>query len=75
MDQAAVSQASHKKGVSRAFAPNAAYPTVNPDVQRVLDKQQADKTKLTLKKLLKKIDTDGTSTVKFDVFCNLLELH
>lgn len=75
MDQDQPSQASEKKGVSRAFAPNPTYPSMSADVQRVLDKQMADKTKLTIKKLLKKIDADGSYTIKFDVFANLLELH
>jgi hypothetical protein len=35
----------------------------------------ADKTKLNIKKLLKKIDSDSSCTVKFEVFANLLELH
>lgn len=39
----------------------------NPALQRVLDKQYADKIKLTVKKLLKKIDSEKTSQVKFDV--------
>lgn len=38
MNQDQESQKSLKKGVSRAFAPNQAYPTVGNDVQRVLDK-------------------------------------
>ena len=47
----------------------------NPTLKKVLDKQKADKIKLTVKKFLKKIDTEGLGVVKFEVFSNLLGLH
>lgn len=48
---------------------------MNPVLKKAMDKQQADKVKLTVKKLLKQIDGENKGTIKFEVFSNLLSLH
>lgn len=50
-------------------------PAIAPELKKAIDKQKADKIKITLKRLLRKIDDAGAGHIKFEVFSNLLELH
>lgn len=45
------------------------------NIKKVLDKQQCDKTKQKIKKLLIQIDGDKTGCVKLEVFSQILALH
>lgn len=44
-------------------------------LKQVLDKQQCDKTKQVIKKLLSQIDEGKKGYIKMDVFCQILSLH
>ena len=45
------------------------------EVQMALTKQQGDKVKSKIKKLLQNVDANGTGTIKMDIFKEILQLH
>ena len=49
--------------------------SVQGSIKQVLDKQQCDKTKQRIKKLLIQIDHGGNGFVKAEVFKSILDLH